>query len=127
MEVKTINISDKLEAEMRNSQKPNKAMAFDVEKGITEGLKNKIIKTIENATFQLEKHKLNNKIRKIVFLCLNLDYSIGLSENNWAELIKFIKILNKEEYPLFEIIVQPQGIGDYPNKDKDKRNYIHFK
>lgn len=127
MEVKTTNLSDNLELEMQNNQRPHKAMWFEVEKEIPKGLRNKIKKSIEYAVHQLDSYKQNNKIQKIVFLCLNLDYSIGLDENNWVELISYIKEINKNKYPQFEIIINPQGIGDYPNKDRDKRNYIHFK
>ena len=127
MEVKTINISDMLELEMQNNQRPHRTMWFKVETKIPKGLKNKIKKSIQDAIDQLDSYKQNNKIKKIVFLCLNLDYSIGLDEGIWVELINYIKEINKNEYPEFEIIVHSQGIGDYPNKDRDKRNYIHFK
>ncbi len=76
-----------------------------VEEGLSNGLGNKIRKTIESAKVQLFSYKPSDAtIRRIIYLTVQLDIPYMLDPRKYAEVVNFFKRLIKNETDV-EIIV----------------------
>lgn len=112
LEVKTINVSD---AENRYLKKNTENLKVKkclkprpVPSGISEGLKKKLLDTIDRACRQLRTYEPTTKARRIVYLVINLDIQLALNPSNYDELSFF---LDKQNNGDIEIKYCYIGIG----------------